>query len=198
MQDGRAELTQNELINITIEPGDDTETRINKTREGFSLFGEVFERMLPVYDGNTPYFQHLQIQGRSCYILSQNRSGHLCGYAEISDEELYHAPTYPPNSQDADPDFNVHGGITYTSKTLTGATVKEYSSIIGFDTTHSNDLPHPNSPAGIREDNFKKTHPTYESTSTYKDEQYVLNELINLTTQIDQIHIQHKCKRPGE
>ena len=140
-------------------------------------------------------------------IRRQTRSthhGHLCGYAEISDEELYLAPTYPPNTQDSDPDFNVHGGITYVSKTLRGAetTQHPYSSIIGFDTAHSGDLPHPDSPAGIREqeftDNFKKTHPNYQETATYKDEQYILAELHSLAIQIDNIHIQHKCKRPGE
>jgi hypothetical protein len=66
---------------------------------------------LPKYDGNIPYFQALQIRGRNCYIRSVDRLGHLCGYAEISDEEYYHAPRYRDGEYVSDySDFDVHGG----------------------------------------------------------------------------------------
>lgn len=154
---------------------------------------------LPVWDGISEYQEHITIKGRNCWIKA-NGLGHLCGYVEISDEELFLAPRYEPS--DNYPNFDVHGGITWEGGDIKGIQTQEYSTLIGFDTAHLGDTAHPNSATAKRHKEFERTwqlsHPTYISMDTYKDEQFVLNELIDLVDQVDQIHVDNDCKRPGE
>ena len=150
---------------------------------------------LPVWDGKSEYIQHLIVLGRNCWIRN-NGQGYLCGYVEISDEELFFAPRDTP--EDIYSDFDVHGGITWEGGDIEGITTQEFSTLIGFDTAHLGDAPHPASETAQREKVFREDYrPLYESMNTYKDEQYVFRELINLVVQVDQIHVAHKCKRPG-
>jgi len=111
-----------------------------------------------------------EIDGYRCIIMQQT-TGHLCGYVDLPDE-------HPVNDFEDyedfwDADIEVHGGITYSEDYLMDSeNNKRPGNWIGFDCAHAGDLipAYDDMPAGIND--------------TFRDEDYVRNELKNLVEQL--------------
>lgn len=104
-------------------------------------------------------------QGFQACIIRVEWSGHLNGYVKIPTDHRLFGMGY---SDDKFPDLHVHGGITYA-----GEMENPDEWWIGFDCAHYDD-PMPNNPA-----QFKST------TATYKDEYFVVREIMNLVEQVE-------------
>lgn len=96
------------------------------------------------------------INGFNCCIKKHSYFGHLCGYVHIPKEHPLSGIT---------PDFICHGGITYSD-------FDGDNWVLGFDCAHAQD--------------YLPLKPNYASSNpaNFKDEEFVTNQLFNLTKQI--------------
>lgn len=101
--------------------------------------------------------------GWKCYISEIDWSGHLCGYVRIPIAHKLHGKDYCDKDF---PDFNVHGGITYS-----GPDDDMIGWVIGFDCAHHGDLL-PRAPS-----NFPRN-------GVFRDKEFVTAELKKLVDQI--------------
>lgn len=123
------------------------------------------------------YFQAIKIDGRKCWIRS-NRLGYLCGYVELSEDE------YKRGYEDGYWIFEVHGGITWDGGEIRGIKIHKKNRLIGFDCAHLGDAPW--------------SGESFDSEDTYKDPEYVLNEIQGLVLQIEKMHEKWKMDLPAE
>lgn len=95
-----------------------------------------------------------------CYIRRVPRSGHLCGYVHLTQDNDYYGYEYD------DIPVNCHGGLTYGSE-------HENEWVIGFDCAHLGDL-----------QPFYTDMELYGNTGTYRDMEYVTFQCESICEQI--------------
>ena len=105
--------------------------------------------------------------GYYCEIRRSESTGSLCGYVEIPKNH----PLFKIYYIDKDfPDFDVHGGITYSGLN------KQNRWLIGFDCAHSGDY------------RPKLTNSIFiDDSSVYRNYEYVKIEVEYLVNQVDKI-----------
>lgn len=104
-------------------------------------------------------------RGFICFILRNPTFDTLNGYVVIPSMHPWYHEDY--DSIDAE----VHGGLTYADEIG-----NEW--VVGFDTAHAGDAYGPNIPTELKE-----IHSAFNRNDTYRDEEYVINEIEGLVTQ---------------
>lgn len=132
--------------------------------------------------------------GLPCLIVRNlNVTGALCGYVGVDKDHPYFESNY------SNVDVEAHGGLTYSNKCQPnpdGVCHKvekgEDDNIwwFGFDCAHALDLA-PAMEFRSREFNaqWKKTHPNWDNPSTYKNIEYVKQEVTSLAKQLHEAKI---------
>lgn len=103
-----------------------------------------------------------------CCIRRVPRSGHLCGYVHLTQDNDYYGVEY-----DNIP-VSCHGGLTYSSE-------HNDEWVIGFDCAHFGDL-----------QPFYTDMEIYGNTGTYKDMEFVTNECESICEWISSKSKSHK------
>ena len=103
-----------------------------------------------------------------CYIRRVPRSGHLCGYVHLTQDNDYFGMDY-----DRIP-VNCHGGLTYASE-------HDNQWVIGFDCAHFADL-----------QPFYTDTEIYGNNGIYRDMDYVTKECESICEQISDKSKSHK------
>lgn len=101
--------------------------------------------------------------------ISENGMGYLCGYVFINNR---HPKRYDVMNYVTEGGIDVHGGITFCEIKLHDYDVNIPGIWIGFDCAHYGDSPSPL---------YRDHTPEY---GTYKDENYVLNEIYSMIEQL--------------
>ena len=100
---------------------------------------------------------------------------HLCGYVGVPKGHKLYKKHYASSDF---PDFNVHGGVTYTGFLFS---TKDYW-FIGFDCAHLEDMAHLSSPSF-----YPYCLRGNDWGDTYRDMEYVRKELKKLVRQIEKV-----------
>lgn len=121
-----------------------------------------------------------------CCVLRSSEFGHLCGYVGFGKDHPLFGKGGSPTYKGVD-SLDVHGGITWADKICPCIHPNVFDKDLwwlGFDCAHLGDIS-PTSPTQLL---FE------EPRATYRNFEYVREEVINLVKQLEKIYVKSNSK----